>query len=411
MSANANYEHVYARQTLRQEPQKLLRSSTGYMRRGVVRPTSRTNAFRRKRQMERNRQAGSGDAAGASFVGELRWFPIDLDKQTGAINFADIGLERPKWQELLEIAAGDRRPAQKSLPAAAAFKLVTGNPAPPRVNFIWHTSYCCSTAIAAALDVPGRNLSLFEPQILISVAQARRQADRLRRGDISWLSDAVFRLLGRSYFEGASVTVKPAPVSNYLAADAAAKTRGKMLFLYSDCRSFLLASMRYGENRRRTIRHLFNEIRHDGEAAERWTAESIAGLTDLEIAGLTWQMQIARFAKDLKRFGDRAASLDCDAFLAAPQEVIARIWKFFELPGDASESELIQDPEFLLRHSKYPDLSFALDARFAAERDLDPAIRVEIDRIVEASCALLPDPAAMLPLARPLATVEKAYNI
>lgn len=357
--------------------------------------------------MERNRQSAPGDAAGTSFVGELRWFPIDLDKQTGAIDFADIGAERPNWQELLEIAAGERTPARKSLTAADAFKLVTDNPAQPRVNFIWHTSYCCSTAIAAALDVPGRNLSLFEPQILISVANARRQADRLHRGDISWLSDAVFRLLGRPYFDGASVTVKPAPVSNYLAADAAAKTKGKMLFLYSDCRSFLLASTRYGENRRRTVRHLFNEIRHDGEAAQRWTAESIAGLTDLEIAGLTWQIQIARFSQDLKRLGERAASLDCDAFLAAPQEVIAKIWKFFELPGDASESELIQDPGFLHRHSKYPDQSFVPDAR----RDLDPAIRVEIDRIVETSCALFPDPASGLPLARPLATVEKVYNI
>ena len=359
-------------------------------------------------RMEHGRQSGLGDTAGESFVGDLRWFPIDLDRQTGAIRFADVGDGRPRWQDLLEITAGERHPPQKSLPAAAAFKLVTSDPAQPRVNFIWHTSYCCSTAIASALDVPGRNVSLFEPQILVSVANARRQADRLRRGDISWLSDAVFRLLGRPYFDGASVTVKPAPVSNYLAADAAAKTKGKMLFLYSDCRSFLLACARYGEHRRRIVRHLFNEIRNDGEASERWTAESIAGLTDLEIAGLTWQMQIARFSQYLGRFGDRAASLDCDAFLAAPQDVTVKIWEFFELPGDPSESELFQDPGFLRRHSKYAGQSFAPDERGRAERDLDPILREEIDRIAEASCALFPDPNSVLPLPRPLVPVEKA---
>jgi hypothetical protein len=337
-------------------------------------------------------------------VGDRRWFPIDLDRETGAIRFADIGAQRPNWRDFLDIASGARMPAQKSLPAAAAFKFVTDDRQAARVNFIWHTAYCCSTAIATALDVPGRNLSLFEPQILISVAQARRQADRLQRGDISWLSDAVFRLLSRPYADGA-VTIKPAPVSNYLAADAAAKTLGKMLFLYSDCRSFLIASMRYGENRRRTVRYLFQEIRNDGAASERWTAESVAGLTDLEIAGLTWQLQIARFAEHLKRLGPRAASLDCDAFLADPKGVLAAIWRFLDIPGVPEESELFQKPDFVNRHAKYPDETFTLAARRTRDDAIDPRIREEIDRIAEASCALLP--AGTLPLLNPLVKADK----
>lgn len=359
--------------------------------------------------MERKPQILPADAA-SDLVGEFHWFPIDLDKQTGAIRFADIGFERPKWQDFVDIAAGDRRVPQRSLPAAAAFRFVADNPVPPRVNFIWHSSYCCSTAIATALDVPGRNLSLFEPQILISVAHARRQADRQNKGDISWLSDAVFRLLGRPYLEGGSVTLKPAPTSNYLVADAAAKTRGKMLFLYSDCRSFLIASMRYGESRRRFVRDLFSEIRHDDEARLRWTDDSIARLTDLEIAGLTWQLQLARFGEHLKRFGERAASLDCDAFLENPKEVVAKIWRFFDLPGRPEESEAFQDPDFLRRHSKYPDEPFAPDARLGAERALHPKIREELDRIVEASTALFPDPATALPLPRALATAHKVHG-
>lgn len=360
--------------------------------------------------MERNRHILPTDAASASLVGEFHWFPIDLDKQTGAIRFADIGSQRPRWQDFLDIAAGEKLVPLKNLPAAAAFKFVADNPAPPYVNFIWHSSYCCSTAIATALDVPGRNLSLFEPQILVSVAHARRQADRQHRGDISWLSDAVFRLLSRPYLEGASVTLKPAPTSNYLVADAAAKTKGKMLFLYSDCRSFLIASMRYGESRRRFVRDLFSEIRHDDEARQRWTEDSIARLTDLEIAGLTWQLQVARFGEHLKRFGERAASLDCDAFLENSKDVVAKIWRFFELPGEPEESEAFQDADFQRRHSKYPDEPFTPQDRLTAERNLHPKIREELDRIVEASMALFPERAAALPLPRPLVVTDKVYG-
>ncbi|MBV9991978.1 MAG: hypothetical protein JOZ72_11890 [Alphaproteobacteria bacterium] len=355
------------------------------------------------------RQHRQLDPDAAAIIGEPRWFPIDLDEQTGAIRFADVGAGGPGWHDLLDVGAGNKTLlAQRCLSASAAFRFVADDSARPRINFIWHSAYCCSTAIAAALDVAGRNRSLFEPQILARVAQMRRRADRTHRGDISWLSDAVFRLLSRPRADGAAVTLKPAPASNYLVADAAAKTDGKMLFLASDCRSFLLACMRYGENRRRFVRGLFNEIRGDDETAQRWTPGAVAGLTDLEIAGLTWQLQVARFSRDLKRLGDRAASLDSRTFLSNPRETIARIWRFLELPGEASESPAIRDDVYLHRHSKYGDEPFTPEAGLAAGRDLDPEMSKELDRIVEATHALFADPRDALSLPNPLIVSDKA---
>ncbi len=348
----------------------------------------------------------SGTSGG--FIGDPRWFPMDLDKQTGAIRFADIGPERPTGRDFLDIISGERIVPEKTLPAAQAREIVRDNPEPPRINFIWHTSYCCSTAIAAAIDVPGRNLSLLEPAILVSVAGARREADRQRRGDISWLSDVAFRLLDRPDLDGGVVTVKPAPASNYLIADAAAKTKGKMLFLYCDCRSFLTAAMRYGENRRRIVRYLFNILYRDEKAATRWTPESVAELTDLEIAGLTWQLLIARFDASLKLHGDRAASLDCDAFLESPREVLARVWDFLELPGRVEESALYRDGEFLSRHSKYAGRSFAREERLAGGKDLSPELADEIDKTVQAVLAQFPQGPGTLPLPHALATKAQA---
>jgi hypothetical protein len=178
-----------------------------------------------------------------------------------------------------------------------------------------------------------------------------------------------------------------------------------MLFLYSDCRDFLVASMRYGETRRRTVRHLFNELRQEPATAARWTEESVTGLTDLEVAGLVWQLQIARFDEYLKRLGDRAASLDCRAFLTNPREVLGEIWRFLDIPGEPSESPIC-DPGFLKRHVKYPDEPFTPEARLKAPKHVDPRIMEEVDRLVEASCALLPK--GTLPLPNPLVAVEQA---
>ena len=359
-------------------------------------------------RMVQSGHSGPGHSGtSGSFIGDPRWFPMDLDKQTGAIRFADIGPERPTGRDFLDIVSGERIVPEKNLPAAQALEMVRGNPEPPRINFIWHTSYCCSTAIAGAIDVPGRNLSLLEPAILVSVAGARREADRQRR-DISWLSDVAFRLLNRPDGQGAAVTVKPAPVSNYLIGDAAAKTTGKMLFLYCDCKSFLTAAMRYGENRRRIVRYLFNILYRDEAAAQRWTPESVAELTDLEIAGLAWQLMIARFDASLKLHGSRAASLDCDAFLENPREVLASIWEFLELPGTPEESGLFRDEDFLNRHSKYAGRSFAREERLAAEKDLSPDLAAEIDKTAQAVLSQFPQGAGILPLPRALATKAHA---
>src|ERR1700748_975774 len=48
------------------------------------------------------------------------------------------------------------------------------NAPPPKLNFIWHTAFCCSTLIANALDGAGKNVSLKEPGVVLTVSDARR---------------------------------------------------------------------------------------------------------------------------------------------------------------------------------------------------------------------------------------------
>ncbi|MBV8978896.1 MAG: hypothetical protein JO261_05515 [Alphaproteobacteria bacterium] len=333
-------------------------------------------------------------------VRDPRWFPFDLDRQTGAIRFADVGEGWPDWNRFFSHTEKDGPIRQQSLPAPELLKLAGGEP--PRLNFIWHTAYCCSTAIAKALEVPGRSTAHLEPQVLISLAHTRRQSDREARGDLAWLSEAVFRLLARPYASGASATVKPAPTSSYLTGDAALKTKGRMLFLYSDCKSFLLSTLRYGEHRRRFVRSLFRDIRAETRWSRRWTPEAMAEITDLEVASLVWQLQIVRFRESMLRLGDRAASLDCETFLAEPRTTIETLWHYFELPGRPDESPLIADAGYLNRHAKFAGQEFARDRHREAARHVAPEVLAEVERIAEASYDLFPENRGALPLARPL---------
>jgi len=340
------------------------------------------------------------DASLPEAVRDPRWYPYDLDRQTGAIRFADVGAGWPDWKRFFAHKPEDGPIVQQSLPAPEVRKLAGGEP--PRLNFIWHTAFCCSTAIANALEVPGRSTAHLEPQVMSSVANLRRQSDRDPRGDLSWMSEAVFRLLARPYAEGASVSVKAAPTASYLTGDAMLKSRGRMLFLYSDCRSFLLATLRYGEQRRRFVRGLFRDIRSETRWSRRWTAEAVSDLTDLEIASLAWQLQIVRFRESLVRLGDRAVSLNCDSFLADPRATIERLWSFFELSGSASDSPLLNDPEYLSRHAKYADERFSLAERRAAQNQVAPEILAQVERIAESSNELFPENRNALPLPNPL---------
>ena len=333
-------------------------------------------------------------------IADPRWFPVDLDRETGGILFTDVSNKR--HPDFRDMRAEATKPDVVLAPDAA-FRLISSQQFQPRINFIWHTAWCCSTAIAHALDVPGRCLSLQEPQIMNSVARARRESDLARRGDISWVSDVVFRLMARSTVKDAPVTVKAAPVANYLVGDALAKTHGKMLFLYSDCREFLLAVMRHDEFRRHFVRGLFGFLVDEGGSG-RWSPHAIARMTDLEIAGLVWMLQMEKFAHDIKRCGERAASLDCALFIENPRDVLRALWRFFEMPGQVEDSDAFRDGGFFNRHLTYPDENFTLALRRDAMDGLSPRSREQIEKIAKSSIALLPMGA--LPLPNPLMTVE-----
>jgi hypothetical protein len=313
----------------------------------------------------------------APLLAEPGWFLDDLDLTTGLAMFLRVGREALSRQTFL-----DPRWNRASLAGTSMAGAELDAPPEPlaRLNFIWHSSYCCSTLIASALDEPGRNLSLKEPQALVGLANLKRgQQGVLKRPG---LARAVFGLFARRFAPGEQVLIKPSNFANNLLPEAGEMTDGRHLMLYSSCRRFLISILKRGEDLRSYPRELFVGLANDGHPQANWPMKTLLSLTDLEMAALAWQMQMAEMRKAMESLGDRAVSLDGDRFLAAPRQALGALDSFFRLGLDPVGLDAAANGDLLSR-----DVKTGGAGAGRATRDAD-ALRIEetyghtLDRVV-----------------------------
>jgi hypothetical protein len=238
----------------------------------------------------------------------------------------------------------------------AELPLVGGEP--PRINFIWHTSFCASTLLATCLDSPGLCLALKEPRVLVILAAMKRSGSLEGR-----LSKAVFGLLGRRFEPNEQILVKPSDSANILVAEAAALTQGRMLLLHSDCESFVLSMAKQGRTGFAHVRDRFRSLAADGHPAGAWPLAELLRLTDLELAALVWRMQMDILEAAAARLGDRARSLDCRQLLQDPARVLPEIDAFFGLGLGRERLEKVAAGPLFRRDAKQPGKAFDARAR------------------------------------------------
>jgi hypothetical protein len=346
-------------------------------------------------------------------IGELvrdpRWFPEDFHAARQLLSFVHVGRSELARQPFLDHRwTQDQLPRRQAALADVADELPGG--APPRLDFVWHTSFCCSTLLARALDRPGRCLALSEPLVLVSIADAKRAALLDQGWQLSRLPEIVLRLLARSEVAGASVLVKPSNFANILIADAGRLTRGKSLLLYSDLPSFLYSVMRSGLPLRKYVRRLFSNLIGQMRDALPWSQAEIFQMSDLEIAALAWHLQILEFEAASRLLGPaRSASLDCDAFLANPAGVLKALDGFFGLGlGEEHIAAVVAGP-LLKQHSKTPALAFDAKRRGEQMESAKHQFGRDVERVVEWSYSASPLTPRGLPVPNALVPAAETY--
>jgi len=313
-------------------------------------------------------------------IGNADWFPDNVDFNRNTFGFVRTDRHVLSREPFLDPRWNRSALTRVDVPVSTVSSALEKSPR-PKLNFIWHTAFCCSTLIARCLDAENANLSLKEPQILIALAEAKRASRQIGGADAS-----VFRLLARRRGQE-QVLVKPTNAVNNLIPEAARATDGRMLFLYSDCKSFLTSIAKKGEMGRIFARKLFGLFAADRHPQAKWPWQTLFELSDMQVAALVWHMQIAEFRRS--RDASRSAALNCDDFLVHPRETLEKLNGFFGI--GLSAAQLDAALPLLARNAKDTNESFSAARRAAEASDAAKLFGGELDTVVEWSYRACPE--------------------
>ncbi|SDM83788.1 hypothetical protein [Maricaulis salignorans] len=314
------------------------------------------------------------------------WFPDAHDANSHTVRLSRVSRKALAEEAFLDDRWDRAGAAQMAHPVSDFASLVAPKRAP---RFIWHTAFCGSTLLARCLDKPGSNLSLKEPDVLMSLANMKRtQGPQALQRELG----PVLALLARPFVRREQVTIKPSNTVNNLMGDVVALLPdARHLLLYSDLRAFLLSITKKGEPGRAFARQLFTIFAMDGHPIAQTPPRELLKLTDLQIAALVWHMQVASLLAASRNGGaGQIASLDGDRFLHAPEPALNAVDAFLGLGLGADQIRLIVSGPIFGRDSKDPAKAYSAEHRAREAEQTAAAIGPALDATIEWSYGLFP---------------------
>jgi len=314
-------------------------------------------------------------------VSDPDWLPHTYDVSGTSLTFVHVpAAERGELMFLSEEHFAGKFDKVAFPAAQVAAEAEKAQTAP--IHLIFHTSFCCSTLLAKALEVPGISSTLKEPDVLINVA------NRLIRSDDSANRERlelVLRLLERPSAAGETIIVKPTNFANRLLDVVLAKRpESRAVLLYSDVETFLRSLLKRGLFGRIFGRKLFSQLRGWSPLDFAFSTDQLLEQTDVQIAALAWLMQIHHLDSVARAFGpERVMVLDAAALLADPTAAIDKAQKLFGLGLSNEQVAAIASGPVFSKHSKLSDRAYDAQER---EREHEAAAKVhaeELDMVVQ----------------------------
>lgn len=346
------------------------------------------------------------EAAKQALDPQLYLDQVDLDQSTLGFSTIDMDAFRqaPFLDERLQAVPGSGR---RYLPIASAASLMDSlRPSARKIGYIFHSAFCCSTLVSKCLDVQGNCISLREPLVLMQLANYKRTKHPVtldREAFISLIDLVVFYLSHAGNCDE-RVLIKPTNAANNLAAEIIeSRATGGVILLHSSLEYFLVSVIKKGEDCRAFVRRLFNIVRGDSAHYANLPGEALLRMTDLQIAALTWNLQVERYLELLKRY-PRAAirTLDCETLLREPVAVIAKLFQHFGCEVDDAVMEAIATGPVFNRDSKDRERIYDAAQRAAEFTQVRRTYSREIDQVLAWDERLRPGGAIRLPLPQAL---------
>ncbi|MFO1015983.1 MAG: hypothetical protein U1E03_00160 [Hyphomonadaceae bacterium] len=330
--------------------------------------------------IERDERSVVRTGAGASLVlSDPAWLPRTYDTRSDTFDFFHVPRVAQQAATFLEPRFLTGAPLHGPVPVAAFAEDELRASAGP-LHFIFHTSYCCSTVLARAMDVPGVAMGLKEPSVLMSFAEHWGSA-RKRAGALPALR-AALDLLSRPLVEGEVHVIKPSNAFNPVIPYALfARPDAKAVLMTSSLEGFLTAIIRRGPSGRTMVREVLYAFAPTIPLENELTKEQMLLFDDLQAATLVWLMQIAFFDALARRFGpERVRILDGDTLISKPEATLAAVGGHFGLkPVDWAS--IAAGPTFR-EHAKNSALPFNASDHVRQRREAQSAYAAEMDAAI-----------------------------
>ena len=301
------------------------------------------------------------DPTAEEVASDPEWLPHTFDVEGNNLMFVHV--PRAARQQLLFLTDEyyEGKFSKASFPANAAARQIDSAEKAP-IHFIFHTSFCCSTLLAKALDMPGVSTVLREPAVLFHLANRLiKRADSANHQRI----ELVVRLLERPLAGRETVLVKPTNFSNRL-VDVLLTLRpgSKAILLYSDLESFIQSLLMRGIWGRVVGRRMYNNLSSWSGLNFGYDQSELLEQTDVQIAALSWLMHIHHFDGIAKTFGrDRVMILDSANLIADPVAALNEVQALFGLDLSKDELAAIANGPAFSKHSKLSGHDYSVERR------------------------------------------------
>ena len=300
---------------------------------------------------------------------DARWFAVDLhvpDRRFGILRVDEALVDRaPFLDTRMPVALADAIQVPADTVSAAS---------PPRVAWLFHTSFCASTLLARALHVAPHTVCLKEPLVL------RRLADARKGGwPIDGLLERTLHLLGRPWHPGGAVVIKPTHVALNIAVDlmrATPDSRG--VIMTSSRTDFMISNLKKLPESQAKIPELVKRAMTASGFAARLSPAALQPPDLICAAGLQWAAQRELMQNAIDTIGaSRLRALDAAPYLAqvAQATVACATWLQLPIPPAALAAHAALEAT---RNAKALTMPYTPEVRAHEANDVATTYRIQL---------------------------------
>lgn len=302
-------------------------------------------------------RSGDFEVSVHSLLFQPEYYLFDVAMHTGLSKFLIISENFLDLAPFVDIKMEPVAQAKFSVKTRELFALEgQHDTARPKIHFIFHHAFVCSTLLARCLNQIGAFFSLKEPWILRRLSDIKRtQRDSIP--DAQWREMFVkyTSLLAKNYETGREVVVKATNVANNLIEDVITiSPERKILYLYSDPESFLISNLKKTPETQKKMPSLYQSFTQDSDFVQRFKEYADSSkFTLLQVCALIWVANIYNLQSVVKtKKYDGLRTLEMQTFLSDAEHAVAGVSKHFGHAPNADERALMVHPDVMQNNAK-----------------------------------------------------------